>query len=48
MDKVVQEAFLKSITQEWVDCQIAVYEMMKGIKEGKWTIDDIKNLMEKR
>lgn len=43
MKENVREAMLQSIDQGWVDCQVASHELMKGIDEGKWTLEDIRN-----
>lgn len=41
MPEHVQKAFLDTITPDWVECQMATYEIVKGLDSGKWTIDDI-------
>jgi len=38
----IQEAFLSTITPDWVECQIAANELVKGLDEGKWTLEDIR------
>lgn len=42
MKPEVREALLQSIDQGWVDCQVASNELMKGLEEGKWTLEDIR------
>lgn len=43
MPKEVQKPFLHSIDDSWVKCQSAAYEITKGLEEGKWTIEDLRN-----
>jgi hypothetical protein len=38
----IQEPFLSTIDQGWVECQVASHELMKGLEEGKWTLEDIR------
>lgn len=38
----IQEPFLSTIDQGWVDCQVAAHEIMRGVEEGKWTLEDIR------
>jgi len=46
MDENVKKAFLSTITPEWVEIQKICHELfVEGVEKGKWTIDDIKELM---
>jgi hypothetical protein len=47
MPEESRQSFLASMDQEWVDSQVAAHELMKGIEEGKWTMDDIRALAAK-
>lgn len=46
MKPEVREALLGTIDQDWVDCQVAGQAIVKGLEEGKWTVEDIKALIE--
>jgi hypothetical protein len=47
MKPEVREAMLQSIDQGWVDCQVAGQAIVKGLEEGKWTVEDIRKEMTK-
>ncbi len=43
----VRNAILNSLTPEMVACKIAGHEIVKGLDEGKWTTEDLKNEIDK-
>jgi len=47
MPVTVQGPFLSTITPDWVECQIAANEIVKGLDEGKWTLDDIRETIQR-
>ena len=47
MPENVREALLSTLDQGWVDCQVAGHEIVKGLEEGKWTIEDMRKAIRK-
>ena len=47
MPENIQGPFLSTIDQGWVDCQVASNELVKGLDEGKWTLEDIRAIINK-
>jgi hypothetical protein len=48
MTEEVRNALLHTVDQDWVDCQIAAHGIYQGVKDGRWTWEDVKKEMQKK
>ena len=42
-----RQPFLNMINQGWVDSQIACKELTDGIKDGRWTVEEVQEAARK-
>jgi hypothetical protein len=42
MSEEVRNALLHTVDQTWVDCQIVSHELTQGVKDGRWTWEDVR------